>query len=610
MTYGAGNSGDYKRLKGQMIQVTDTDPIAYAGSWASGGNMNTARQYVGAFGTQTAGLVAGGETSTSVNNVEQYDGTSWTEVAEINTTRYGLEGFGNSYTSGFVVGGAPDKAETESWNGTSWTEVGDLPQGVERGGCAGTSTSAFYVGGYKYPSPAGSTNVGYDWDGSSWGTGNNINTTRDRMGAAGVVTSGIVFGGTSPGGQHAQAELYNGSAWTETGDLNTARRELGASGFDRTNAQALGFGGEPPAVAHTESFDGSAWTEVANLSTARAAGGGLGTSTLAAFAGGSGLSAATEEWSFPSTPVVQEGQLWIKTASGTSSVMKGYQAQGTGAWATGATMGTTRAQVASAGIQTASIFAGGIPFSVNAETYNGTAWAEVSNLNTGRTLNVGGGIQTAAISAGGITPSVTDAVESWNGSSWSEVAEINTARRQGGGTGKSQSAVLIVGGEGSPFADQKGKTEIWDGSSWTEVGDLNDGRTQITAFGTSTSAVGTSGHPGSGETANTETWDGTAWTEVANLNQSREGAMSAGNSSGYGIACGGRDHPTYYNNTEVWNGSSWTEVAELNSASYNGSMAGSGVLGIKGGGSNPGTGGSTGSEEWTVPFVTKTVGTD
>ena len=90
MTYGAGNSGDYKRLKGQMIQVTDTDPIAYAGSWASGGNMNTARQYVGAFGTQTAGLVAGGETSTSVNNVEQYDGTSWTEIAEINTTRYGL----------------------------------------------------------------------------------------------------------------------------------------------------------------------------------------------------------------------------------------------------------------------------------------------------------------------------------------------------------------------------------------------------------------------------------------------------------------------------------------------------------------------------------------
>ena len=367
-------------------------------------------------------------------------------------------------------------------------------------------------------------------------------------------------------------------------------------------------------LASNEFWNGTSWTELADLSTGFRNGfgsqQGSSTSAIAGLGYSTTYGTQVEEWSFPSTPAVQEGQLWIKTATGVSSVMKGYAAQGTGAWASGGTMGTTRAQVASAGIQTASIFAGGIPFSANAETYNGTAWAEVSNLNTGRTLNVGGGTQTAAISAGGSTPSVTDAVESWNGSSWTEVTEINTARNQGGGTGKSQSAVLIVGGEGSPFADQKAKTEIWNGSGWTEVGDLNDGRTQITAFGTSTSALGTSGHPGTGTTANAETWDGTAWTEVANLNQSREGAMSAGNSSSYGIACGGRVSPTYYNNTEIWNGSSWTEVANLGTALYNGSMSGTGNLAIMGGGSASGTGGSTGSEEWTIPFVTKTIGTD
>ena len=269
-----------------------------AATWSSGGTMNTARQYGGAFGSQTAGLVAGGETSTAVNNVEQYDGTSWTEITEINTTRYGLEGFGDSYTSGFVVGGAPNKTETESWNGTAWTEVNDLPQGTERGGCAGTSTSAFYVGGYKYPSPAQPTNVGYDWDGSSWGTGNNLNQPRDRMGAAGVITSGIVFGGTSgpPYTERNETELYDGSSWTETGNLNTTRRELGASAFNRTNGLVLGFGSEPPATANTEIFNGSSWTEVNNLSTARAAGGGLGTSIAAAFAGGSGVTGATEHF--------------------------------------------------------------------------------------------------------------------------------------------------------------------------------------------------------------------------------------------------------------------------------------------------------------------------
>ena len=268
-----------------------------AATWSSGGTMNTARAYGGAFGTQTAGLVAGGETSTAVNTVEQYNGTSWTEITEINTTRYGLEGFGDSYTSGFVTGGAPDKTQTESWNGSAWTEVSDLPQGTERGGCAGTSTAAFYVGGYKYPSPAGQTNVGYDWDGSSWSTGNNINTSRDRMGAAGVITSGIVFGGTSPSGQHNETELYDGSSWTETNNLNTARRELGASTFNRTNSLVLGFGGEPPSKNETEIWNGSSWTEINNLSTARAAGGGLGTSTAAAFAGGGPPSSgATEEF--------------------------------------------------------------------------------------------------------------------------------------------------------------------------------------------------------------------------------------------------------------------------------------------------------------------------
>ena len=285
-------------FKGGALKGSEKAGGIPSATWSSGGTMNTARQYVGAFGSQTAGLVAGGETSTAVNNVEQYNGTSWTEIAEINTTRYGLEGFGDSYTSGFVTGGAPDKTQTESWNGSAWTEVSDLPQGTERGGCAGTSTSAFYVGGYKYPSPARPTNVGYDWNGSAWAAGNNLNQPRDRMGAAGVITSGIVFGGTSgpPYTERNETELYDGSSWTETGNLNTTRRELGASAFNRTNGLVLGFGGEPPATANTELFNGSSWTEVNNLSTARAAGGGLGTSISAAFAGGSGVTGETEHF--------------------------------------------------------------------------------------------------------------------------------------------------------------------------------------------------------------------------------------------------------------------------------------------------------------------------
>ena len=60
MTYGSGNSGDYKKLKGQMIQVVDTDPVAYAGSWASSTATNSAREECGAGGTATSAIVFGG----------------------------------------------------------------------------------------------------------------------------------------------------------------------------------------------------------------------------------------------------------------------------------------------------------------------------------------------------------------------------------------------------------------------------------------------------------------------------------------------------------------------------------------------------------------------
>jgi len=597
---------EYKAIHGTLFQHKTSDPLGTGipnAAWASGGNMNTARQYVGAFGSQTAGLVAGGETSTSVNNVEQYDGTSWTEIAEINTTRYGLEGFGNSYTSGFVVGGAPDKAETESWNGTSWTEVGDLPQGTERGGCAGTSTSAFYVGGYKYPSPAAPTNVGYDWDGSSWGTGNNINTTRDRMGAAGVVTSGIVFGGTSPGGQHAQAELYNGSAWTETGDLNTARRELGASGFDRTNAQALGFGGEPPAVAHTESFDGSAWTEVANLSTARAAGGGLGTSPLAAFAGGSGLSAATEEFTAAqiTDAIKTDGQTFYRSDTGDFKVT--LTQYGTGAWASGGNMNNAREQLAGAGTQTSALAAGGAPPNSldYTETYNGTSWSETAELNVARRFTVGAGSSsTAALFIGGYYDPgpayYSDLVESWNGSAWTEIAELNTGRATYQGGSGTQTAALTFGGN---VPSNVAICEKWDGSSWTEVGDLNTAGYARCGFGSSTSALCFGGNA---VIASNEKWDGTSWTEVGDLNTARNYLGGSGTDSTAGLAMGGGTPSANVAITESWNGSSWTEVADLSTGRAQNAPGtqGTSLLSITFGGYT-GTAPSNATEEWTVP---------
>jgi hypothetical protein len=51
---------------------------------------------------------------------------AWTEVSDMNTGRDYSCGSG-VYTDGIVFGGAPDpKAQTEAWDGTTWTEVADL----------------------------------------------------------------------------------------------------------------------------------------------------------------------------------------------------------------------------------------------------------------------------------------------------------------------------------------------------------------------------------------------------------------------------------------------------------------------------------------------------
>ena len=58
------------------------------GTWASGGNMNTARGngLGGAGSSQSNGLAFGGDGGG--NLTESYNGSSWSETAELNTSRY------------------------------------------------------------------------------------------------------------------------------------------------------------------------------------------------------------------------------------------------------------------------------------------------------------------------------------------------------------------------------------------------------------------------------------------------------------------------------------------------------------------------------------------
>jgi len=130
-----------KDFKYQYLNVTS------AGSWRTGGNLNTARRGAAGAGTSTAGLAFGGEGDPPVYaQTEKYDGVSWTEVNDLNTARTLLAGAGTQ-TSALAFGGQPSTAITESWNGTSWTELNDMGTARRFPSGTGSSVGALAAGG-------------------------------------------------------------------------------------------------------------------------------------------------------------------------------------------------------------------------------------------------------------------------------------------------------------------------------------------------------------------------------------------------------------------------------------------------------------------------------
>ena len=76
-------------------------------------------------GSSTSALAAGGGSPGIVAITESWDGTSWTEVADLATARVAAAGSGTGNTSGFAVGGeiapGPFTNVTEEFNDPSYT---------------------------------------------------------------------------------------------------------------------------------------------------------------------------------------------------------------------------------------------------------------------------------------------------------------------------------------------------------------------------------------------------------------------------------------------------------------------------------------------------------
>ena len=307
----------YKEINGTNIEAVSSDPAnpvtgqvwynttdnvlkgaaqTTAGSWSTGGNLNTARWiYTHGAGTQTAGLVYGGENGPGAVT-EAYNGTSWTEVNDLNTAGKAMGG-GGAYTSALTAGGSGRLTNSESWNGTSWSNTPSLNTGREYLAAGNESSTAGVVFGGLIP--PGFTNARAEtesFNGTSWTEVADLNTARRSVAGTGTSTLALCGGGYATSNL-ANVETWNGSSWTEVADQNIA----GGGAMFGIQSSAVKKSG-----VNTELWNGTSWSTGTSSSDNISNRSGLGTSSLGLLAGGeSPYSTATEEYLGEGVPLVQ-----------------------------------------------------------------------------------------------------------------------------------------------------------------------------------------------------------------------------------------------------------------------------------------------------------------
>ena len=128
-------------------------------SWTEVSELNTARYAAGGGGSgNTSGIIAGGTTGSNTANSETWDGSSWSEGNNLNTARHRVGSAGKSVSSSLIFGGESITGKTESYNGTSWTELADMATSrIDPAfGNTGTNVAALAVGG-REPSASNKT---------------------------------------------------------------------------------------------------------------------------------------------------------------------------------------------------------------------------------------------------------------------------------------------------------------------------------------------------------------------------------------------------------------------------------------------------------------------
>ena len=275
LSFGGYNGTTSVTATEEYVSSIDAYSPSTVSAWASTSNYLTPNSYLAGFGTITAGVATGGDgpPGTGITTTGEYDGSSWTTGGTLGAGRRGLgAGTNSTLTAGLVFGGADTAIPTqyslvEEYNGSTWSEVNNLPGNQANVGGFGTQTA-----GACLPNTATAT---LEYDGTNWTSGGSLSNPRNNtLGiGCGTQTAGLAVGGGPAAPLAGDTEEYNGTTWTAGGDYPRAIDFQGSSGIQTS---ALISGGRPGANTDSGTYDGTAFSTAPNMGTGRYAHAGVG----------------------------------------------------------------------------------------------------------------------------------------------------------------------------------------------------------------------------------------------------------------------------------------------------------------------------------------------
>ncbi len=276
-----------------IIELYRTGDIV-GGVWSNSGNLNTARTMIASAGSQKSALSICGYTNTRVNNLEKFNGATWTNVVTGLGTARNILGGAGTQNAALAFGGNTGYSSnlTEKYDGSTWGTTGSLNSARGYIGGCGVQNAAISFCGYTNDR----TSVSEIFNGSIWAYTANTNENRSAPEGIGSVFATLCFGGWN-GYAVGRTEKHNGSTWRSVTYMISGACDMVAGGNENAAIRASGWDASADWTVNCEKFNGSYWYVGSSMGTSRGEGSGCGTqNAVVGFGGGNntGNLASTE----------------------------------------------------------------------------------------------------------------------------------------------------------------------------------------------------------------------------------------------------------------------------------------------------------------------------